>query len=335
MSSNAIADPNGRERGFTLIELLVVIAIIAVLIALLLPAVQNAREAARRAQCTNNLKQIGLATANYESAIGCFPPGVLPFVNPNSNGYDLSVFVRLLPFMEQAPIWNAYNTSVDCATTAQNATVAGVGIATLWCPSDPNAQYSVNLAATYTYSGYTYNYGWMYNPLPPGNWSQYSTNYRMSAGPTDGNNTYGMFGDESPVVPGAITLASVTDGTSNTIAFTEALTANGGVGSPWNFNYALSVQEYFAPVFGAPGTIYVTSYHPSGVNAAFADGSVHLLKYSINTWPDPLLAAKPYFNVVFNPNGTIYYYFSAAAPLGVWQKLGTRNNGEIISSDSY
>src|SRR5271157_2526382 len=92
-----------RSRGFTLIELLVVIAIIAVLIALLLPAVQSAREAARRAQCINNLKQIGLAIHNYVSTNDTMPPSSIPIQQ------NFSVRARVLPFMEQQPIYNAIN----------------------------------------------------------------------------------------------------------------------------------------------------------------------------------------------------------------------------------
>ena len=112
-----------RRRGFTPIELLVVIAIIAVLIALLLPAVQAAREAARRAQCVNNLKQLGLAMHNYHSSVGTFPPGmgyapsdVGLAVPPNGNSTwgPPSAHVFLLPYMEQAPLYNAYNFAFGC-----------------------------------------------------------------------------------------------------------------------------------------------------------------------------------------------------------------------------
>src|SRR5262249_41052048 len=142
-----------RRRGFTLIELLVVIAIIAVLIALLLPAVQSAREAARRAQCTNNLKQLALAAHNYHDTVGSFPTGMYlhPVMGPlHGRAWNNSSFlVLLMPQMDQTPLYNAVNFSIMWGSTAgggwrwganyygeQNSTVRLTVVSSLGCPSD-------------------------------------------------------------------------------------------------------------------------------------------------------------------------------------------------------
>ncbi len=158
-----------RRCGFTLIELLVVIAIIAVLIALLLPAVQQAREAARRSQCQNNLKQLGLALANYHDRSQVFPPGAIIMLGTSpvnasdktlsaatSGGYDMlwraengdrcqSWMVQILPFMDQAAIYNLWNFNADVKSNKFNATgqpLASRNIPGYLCPSRPSVRHS-------------------------------------------------------------------------------------------------------------------------------------------------------------------------------------------------
>ncbi|QEH34871.1 Type II secretion system protein G precursor [Aquisphaera giovannonii] len=214
------------RRGFTLIELLVVIAIIAVLIALLLPAVQSAREAARRAQCINNLKQIGIALHNYHSANSKFPMGnSLNLQGPLNTDWALwnswSAQGLMLGYMEQTPIYNAINFSFGPYPVNQysniNATASNAIIASFLCPSDPFAasggdqsagggcinSYAASFGATAGNGS-----GWSDNVLPQ--------NHQPPTG------TSGMFAYAL-----SYGIESATDGSSNTIAFAEWLVGDG------------------------------------------------------------------------------------------------------------
>ncbi len=227
--------------GFTLIELLVVISIIAVLIALLLPAVQSAREAARRAQCTNNLKQLGLAAANYHDINGSLPGGGYTSDNyypsgtstgAGNNEPNFSCFVRMLPAFEQSNIYNSVNFSLNWRSP-DNFTIAGVGINTLMCPSDPDASVAVSFtaiaaAAAATSSQNPYSFG------TPSNFVQQYDSYGGVAGlwnltvkTTDGNpvgSTYqARYNDQYGVIfcQSTINFRDITDGTSNTFLIGE------------------------------------------------------------------------------------------------------------------
>jgi prepilin-type N-terminal cleavage/methylation domain-containing protein len=128
------------RNGFTLIELLVVIAIIAVLIALLLPAVQSAREAARRIQCTNNLKQIGLAIMSYESSYGVLPPSHTTASPANATGSGDSWTAMILPFIEQGNLANMYTLNIGYDQPANLAAIT-VTVPTFVCPSTPGGSH--------------------------------------------------------------------------------------------------------------------------------------------------------------------------------------------------
>jgi prepilin-type N-terminal cleavage/methylation domain-containing protein len=210
--------PLRAARGFTLIELLVVIAIIAILIALLLPAVQQAREAARRTQCRNNLKQICLALHNYESTHTVFPPGTLGFPKV------FSAFAHLLPYVDQANLRNLINFNdnplpfgLPAPDGATNDAAAKTKIPLLLCPSDRDAIP-----------------GNVYGPI----------NYVACVGSGEVDDGNVSLGDGVIYARSKTKFRDVTDGTSNTVAFSESILGNGVVGGVLVGDKAREVLEF-------------------------------------------------------------------------------------------
>jgi prepilin-type N-terminal cleavage/methylation domain-containing protein/prepilin-type processing-associated H-X9-DG protein len=332
------------RRGFTLIELLVVIFIIGLLVGLLLPAVQQAREAGRRTQCVNNLKQIALATQNYHDAWGCYPQGVHFTFNYSTAGQ----LVALLPFLEQQPLFSAVNFDWNM-NSYENTTIWGaVRPSFLVCPSDTMGdRIDPYDGARFFDPGYNF---FAYTVVPQaytnyfgnaGTWFQHSRN------PTRLAQSNGLFFRWS-----AVRIADIRDGTSNTIAYGEHAT---GLltddaeriyeGPQWNFGwygqsiftsyYPLNPQKKVRDEYG-DGLIRAycgaaSSFHPDGANFAMADGSVRFIKDTIASWPmDPQTAAP--LGVTRDANGL--FRLSPGTSFGVYQALTTRSGGEVISPDS-
>jgi type II secretory pathway pseudopilin PulG len=214
-----------------------VIAIIAVLIALLLPAVQSAREAARRSQCLNNLKQLALAAHNYESASGTLPAANYWVLIPGRNVhlYGPSVFVTMSQFLEQNQSFNAFNFNLTYESP-QNLTVAAVGITTLWCPSDASASESAPIIADF------------YGLSSAGPWRQQFSSYAGCEGtwpiytsPDDGIGVFNAWlasANGLIYTQAATRIGSITDGMSNTFIFGEhAHGIFGGEDAPFYFGW--------------------------------------------------------------------------------------------------
>ena len=353
-------------RGFTLIELLVVIAIIAVLIALLLPAVQSAREAARRVQCCNNLKQIGIALHNYHDAIGAFPMGYAASIQASSsqliNGATDTApgwgwMTMILPQLEQGPLFSAVNFSLP-VEAAQNTTVIRSMITTYLCPSDSTSGPFQILNAAGNVIQVTDASGNVITDAS-GNALTVTAAPASYAACVGGNETDTALGITTNG-PGRgdglgrgvffrnsrTRIADITDGTSQTIAIEERAWAkaegiwagavtNGtirpgpqnnrpttGVPNPYFFYAPTLVQAHCHMINTNSdpdgGLDDSSSLHPSGANFLFADGSVHFLKNILADAADL-------------PNGTTIY---TPAQI-VFQALGTRAGGEVISADSY
>ena len=340
-----------HRKGFTLIELLVVIAIIAVLIALLLPAVQSAREAARRAQCVNNLKQIGLALHNYHDRIGTFPPaGISKGGSDPSQWYTGTWWgwlAMILPGMEQTPLYNSCNFWVG-NLVPPNQTVSQTILASYLCPTDDSAKLfndlegvtcwpDCNAFNNVNYTAAISNYVGNWGDTRTGNpvWDQFSgdpagtfaldTNFGC-------NNTYrGMFGDCSDGMGSSI--AKCTDGTSNTLL--------AGENSPY-YNGSLAWVNgdgTFASTVVPMN--WLTNLHDGQIDVDSTTCNLSVL----NTLTTPHCYRNQTYNYGFKSkhpgganfamaDGSVRFIKQSIGPRP-YNALGSRAGGEILSADSY
>jgi prepilin-type N-terminal cleavage/methylation domain-containing protein/prepilin-type processing-associated H-X9-DG protein len=330
----------GRDHGFTLIELLVVIAIIAILIGLLVPAVQKVREASARTQCQNNLKQLALGVINYESEHKKFPYagkgygwcryGTVPGTVPNPVVYNANGWLIVLPYVEQTPLFNKYNSSecvsnitqgnnVCCPTTSAlpgalagnaatngNGAIAATQLPIFRCPSDaadpfiPDGSVNYSVANGSGLKGAKTNYDFCVL------W-----NYECEYWKIQPKNTRRMFGENSDC-----RRSYIVDGTSNTIMLAEGTydILNGHCNT-WAYRGWVMVGIDPGQTFinnktwgsvpprplatGSWG--YMGSLHTGGANAAFADGSVHFLTEGLSVTTLKALSAMADDQVVNEP----------------------------------
>jgi len=300
------------NSAFTLVELLVVIAIIGVLVALLLPAVQAAREAARRSQCTNNLKQLGIALHNYHDTFLVYPPGQYNLLATDGKPNRACWYHSILPFIEQTALHAMHETDIKAGTAAYTWTNRHTVVASVRCPSDPNSPKNLTAGAT---------------SATASNAQGAHGNYVLAASSTvfgnggQGDALNGMFYCLSKT-----NMAAVTDGTSNTLMGSEILLVKdsssthdlrGRYYNTWQGNVLVSTFEAPNTTVGdlssyciagkkAPcaslGTNNVVQYarsmHPAGVNALLADASVRTVTNSIS--------------------------------ITTWRRLGQRDDGEVL-----
>jgi prepilin-type N-terminal cleavage/methylation domain-containing protein/prepilin-type processing-associated H-X9-DG protein len=335
-------------RGFTLIELLVVIAVIGILVGLLLPSVQAAREAARRAQCVNNLKQIGLAIANYESSKGCIVSGYIsasttlttypvPGFNPdpqtNDNGPGWGWLALLLSEVEQAPLYNAINFSLP-TWSPENGTAVLVQMNVFLCPSannpgptclmvDPNLKPLPVASTNFARANYQYNMGWNDTSITPAD-TNYDDPIKGCNGPIYRNS--------------GIRFADVTDGLSNTVFAGEKtpyLADASWVGIIPGYRHF----AYNAFASAGTGGVGVNYDYPGALLAVHSGPSLYESPVVIHPPNSPLGHTDEMYSLhpgganVLLGDGSVRFV-KQSINLRTWQALSSRSVGEVISGDA-
>jgi prepilin-type N-terminal cleavage/methylation domain-containing protein/prepilin-type processing-associated H-X9-DG protein len=340
---------NAKTSAFTLIELLVVIAIIAVLIALLLPAVQAAREAARRSQCVNNLKQIALATMNYESSNGVLPPtSVNASANPAPTTFGMKA--RILPYLEQLAMANSLNYAFT-PSSHQNETILVAQLNVFNCPSDGN-----NPSVAWTMTNGT--------SVPEG-YTSYPNNIGTllfnNGGAFDGPAYRMALPSEGPT----ITLSAVTDGTSNTALWSEWVRGKGGstdfglhqtysMGAPYTTapttNTFVNPMNYLNACKSSK-TLYTGGDHKgqTWLNHFCGQGGCysHIMTPNLNAcyFTGSLGGAQPDLTIVgassYHPGGVnlalldgSVRFMKNSVSATSWWAISTKAGGEVVSADS-
>lgn len=309
-----------RRGGLTLVELLVVVAVIGLLVGLLLPSVQSARESARRIQCANNLRQLGLAVNAYASAVGVLPPGHI--------GQGYSLHARLLPHLEQSTLYNAINFDISASRTgpdSENHTASKVSLSAFLCPSDGvYAPGATNYVGNVGIGVQKYKYNGVFSVVSPG--SPPSIGHQSI---TDGTGTtaaiaewlIGKYQSREPRRTVFVTPTELTEpeqfqqfvDTCRSLDPARASVNGAWKGREWLtgslgstlYNHTLPINENSCTnfVMVQQGAWTAGSLHPGGAHCLFVDGHVRFLRDSI--------------------------------AMQVWHALGSRNGGEIISDSVY